>query len=68
MTTVHDISSDKEELEESNNDNGTDFANGRDSSDSDFYYDKMFQKYNLMNTLNHYPLNFTFLRFPCAVF
>ena len=22
----------------------------------------------LMNTLNHYPLNFAFLRFPCAVF
>ena len=58
MTTVHDISSDKEELEESNNDNGTDFANGRDSSDSDFYYDKMFQKYIFDEYIK--PLSFKF--------
>lgn len=58
MITVHDISSDKEELEESNNDNGTDFANGRDSSDSDFYYDKMFQKYIFDEYIK--PLSFKF--------
>ena len=58
MITVHDISLDKEELEESNNDNGTDFANGSDSSDSDFYYDKMFQKYIFDEYIK--PLSFKF--------
>lgn len=55
MITVHDISSDKEELEESNNDNGTDFANGSDSS---VYYDKMFQKYIFDEYIK--PLSFKF--------
>ena len=58
MITVHDISSDKEELEESNNDNGTDFANGSGSSESDFYNDKMFQKYIFDEYIK--PLSFKF--------
>ena len=39
---MDDISSDEEELEESD-DNETEFASERDSSDFDFYKDKLFQ-------------------------
>ena len=66
---MDDISSDEEELEESDN-NDTDFANESDSSISDFYSRQivaMVYKY-LMNTfINHYPLNFAFLSFPSVV-
>ena len=66
---MEDISSDEEELEESDN-NETDFASDSYSSDSGFYLRQSFTMVYtyLMNTfINHYLLNFAFFSFPYVV-